>query len=58
MTQTEPKLIERRYPDSPDGGWETRWMCNPPEMGVGFRVIEQEWSEDFTVRTIYEVETD
>lgn len=53
---TKPKLIEEVYGGPENGGWEERWMCEPPVLGVRFKVIEQEWNEEFSVRTIYKVE--
>jgi hypothetical protein len=39
------------------GEYETRWECEPPAEGVGFRVRDDEWNGDFTVRTIRRVES-
>jgi hypothetical protein len=30
------------------------WIDTPPEPGVGFQVIRDEWNKDFSVRTIHE----
>lgn len=38
------------------GDYETRWECEPPAKGVGFRVLAEEWDADFTVRTIKRIE--
>jgi len=35
---------------------ETRWACDPPPPGSAYRVLRDEWSADYTVRTILEWE--
>jgi len=35
---------------------EERWACAPPPMGSTYRVLRDEWSADFAVRTILEIE--
>ena len=35
------------------GDYETRWMTEPPDKDASFRVIEEEWTEDYSVRTVY-----
>jgi hypothetical protein len=37
-----------------EGEWWERFVGPAPEMGSRFRVIREEWDEDFTHRTIYE----
>lgn len=39
-----------------EGPFMQRWMCEPPSAGVGFRVLEDEWSEDRKVRSIKQIE--
>lgn len=41
--------------DSPMA-FETHWLCEPPAKGVQFTVLEDEWSEDYTLRTIKQIE--
>ena len=36
------------------GSLTIEWFCVPPETGEVFRVTDQEWNEDFSVRKIYE----
>jgi len=38
------------------GEYEERWMVEPPAEGVLYRVREQSWNEDYSVRTIWRVE--
>lgn len=33
-----------------------RWECEAPSMDVRYRVLEDEWNEDQTVRTIKRIE--
>lgn len=37
------------------GDVETWWHVEPPDKGVSFRVTRQEWTDDYTVRHIYEI---
>jgi hypothetical protein len=32
------------------------WVCDQPPSDVPYRVVRDEWSEDYTVRRIYEIE--
>lgn len=48
-----PYLTERVFGES---GWTQVWMVPPPDVGVRYRVIRQEWNDDDTVRTILEIE--
>ena len=50
----EIKLVEHNHDVL--GGYETHWLCDPPVAGTGYYVREEEWSEDFHVRTIKRVE--
>lgn len=34
------------------GDWTQVWKCDPPPFGVKFRVLSEEWNDDYTVRTI------
>ena len=43
-------LVEERE------GFTEIWLCEPPHLGVDYRVIEQSWNADFTERTIRSVE--
>jgi hypothetical protein len=36
------------------GGYLTRWHCKPPDKGVNFVVVREQWDEDDT-RDIFEV---
>lgn len=36
--------------------YETVWECEPPKWGQPYRVLEEEWDEDFTERTIKRIE--
>lgn len=39
-------------------GWEQRWVCEPPDLGVTFETLRDEWTEDATgqwTRTIHEI---
>ena len=49
-----PKLVERH--NDPLGGFEDRWMVDPPGMDDWFRVTKCQWDDDLTVRTIWEFE--
>jgi hypothetical protein len=47
-------LTERRHDDfGPD--YDQVWMCEPPSMTAQFQVLDEEWNEDYTVRTIREI---
>ena len=47
-------LTEHRHSDfGPD--YVQRWMCEPPSMTAQFQVLDEEWNEDYTVRTIREI---
>lgn len=37
------------------GALTVRWHCEPPPPGAWFRIVRQEWNEDYSVRDIYEV---
>lgn len=52
---------EYRLSERIDGGTESpsylqRWICDPPPVGVSFRVLREEWTGDYEIRTIYEIE--
>lgn len=34
------------------GEWVDVWLVEPPDVGVAFRVTEQEWNADYTERRI------
>jgi hypothetical protein len=51
MTDSTMQLGERRK--DPFGEYEERWMVEPPAEGVSYRVLEESWSGDYTVRTIW-----
>jgi hypothetical protein len=36
-------------------GYVTKWACPAPDFGISFVVLRDEWSDDYTVRTIHEV---
>lgn len=42
--------------DMSELGYVQRWEVEPPAEGVAFRVLDDEWSKDGTVRTIREFE--
>lgn len=51
-----------RYPRRPilsedSGGYTTEWYCDPPEVGVAFQVLQEEWCcpRGAAVRKIYKV---
>jgi len=35
--------------------YDTEWKCDAPAEGLKFTVVDQEWNDDYTVRTIREV---
>lgn len=35
---------------------EQRWACVPPAVGTKFRVLRDEWDDDYLIRTIFEWE--
>lgn len=35
------------------GPYSIVWQCEPPAVGATYRVVDQEWNDDFTVRTIW-----
>ncbi|WP_230683120.1 hypothetical protein, partial [Streptococcus pneumoniae] len=37
-------------------GYTTRGVCIPPDMSASFRVLHDEWNDDYTVRTVYDWE--
>lgn len=43
-------LVERREDEI--GEYEERWAVKPPPRGVPYRVLDDSWDEDFSVRTI------
>jgi hypothetical protein len=43
-------LIERRT--DAFGEYEERWMVEPPAEGAQYRVTDERWSDDYSVRTI------
>lgn len=45
-----PVHVERRT--DAFGEYEERWMVEPPPEGTLYRVIEESWSEDYSVRTV------
>jgi hypothetical protein len=48
-----PILIEQSTDDL--GTYTTRWMTEPPALGVGFRVLRESWDDDTNECTIYEI---
>ena len=38
------------------GSYEQLWECEAPSMDATYRVLEDEWNEDQTVRTIKRIE--
>jgi hypothetical protein len=50
---SEPLLVEETLAD--DGIFTTEWFCDPPDRGVWFAVVRQEWSGDLKLRRIFEV---
>jgi hypothetical protein len=46
----EPALVELRADAL--GEYEERWMIAPPPEGTPYRVVDDSWSEDYSVRTI------
>jgi hypothetical protein len=32
------------------------WVCDPPPLGVTYRVLRDEWVKDYTVRLIHEIQ--
>jgi hypothetical protein len=52
--ETIPRLTEHTI----DGGcsYERQWYCDVPPLGASFRVVRSEWTDDYTVRKIYEIE--
>lgn len=41
-----------------DTGYAQVWECPPPPDGAFYKVVRQEWNDDATVRTIFEIEID
>jgi hypothetical protein len=37
------------------GRYEEVWLCEPPAKGIAYEVLREEWTDDYTVRTIREV---
>jgi hypothetical protein len=52
---TDYKLVEPRYADT-YAEYTERWVCDPPAEGVSYRVLDEEWNDDVTTRTIYRIE--
>lgn len=42
--------------ETADGDVVYCWIADQPAFGVAFRVLEEEWNEDYTVRTIKRIE--
>lgn len=38
------------------GSYTTRWECDVPPWPTAFRVLEQEWQDDYKVRVIRKIE--
>lgn len=55
MTEPQFKLVERRDPGHGGEGWTERWVCDPPDVELHYVVLRDEWNNDDTVRTIYEI---
>ena len=43
------------YIDEGLTGWYECWEFEPPPAGTRYQVVEESWSEDYTVRTIHSV---
>ena len=54
MSSFVPPLIE--HLDDGSGRYTREWYCVPPDDGTPFRVLRGEWTEDFAIQRIYEVE--
>lgn len=39
-----------------DGTYVVVWQTSMPGLNIAFRVLEDEWNEDHTVRTIIKIE--
>lgn len=52
---TEVVLRETIRPGTPYE-YVTEWRCEPPEVGQPYRVVRQEWAEDYAVRRIFDIE--
>lgn len=51
----QPKLIVERT-DPQGGRYAEQWFCEPPAIGVCYVVKRQEWTGDYTVCRIHEIE--
>jgi hypothetical protein len=49
----EPVHVQRRQDSM--GEYEERWMVKPPPEGTPYRVSDDSWNEDFSVRTIWSI---
>jgi hypothetical protein len=38
------------------GDYLERWTIDPPAPGVRYQVLQDEWGEDYTVRTIHRIQ--
>ena len=50
MREDKPLLVEHRK--DAFGEYEERWMVAPPPEDATYRVLDDGWDDDFTVRTI------
>lgn len=48
------ELFAEGFPMAP--GWEQRWVCEPPSVELAYRVLRDVWSDDLSVRTVYEIQ--
>jgi hypothetical protein len=54
--ETVADIIRRAFLDYVGEVAEERWACDPPPAGAAYRVLRDEWSDNYTVRTILEWE--
>lgn len=52
--EEDGELFVEGFPSG--GGYERRWVCDPPSEELRYQVLREAWSDDFKVRTIYEIE--
>lgn len=42
-------VYERETIEAPDGPYEQVWLCEPPEQGLAFRVLSDQWDFDLAI---------
>lgn len=52
-TEADGTVVDRMSDAA--GEFEMRWMCEAPPIDSWFEVLEDEWNDDCSVRTIKEI---